>query len=616
MERIKKKWGVFILLLLLVAWQGRAQTYDIQQMEYYKTQIGSALQEKNALQAAFLYGQVVALCRVNPLFENELPDNLFNYGLWSTYAGNHQTSIDVLIELLDIPDHPDDNQSLLTLKARANNILGITYFFMDRWDDALVYYQKARDMAIEIQNKHVISIAENNIGNIYQKKEDYQTAIAHYLRCLQLQEEIDDKETICNTNFNLGTCYIELGNFDEGLPYLDFALNMAREIGDKEIESLCLIRLAQHNAQQKRQFVEALKQMDQAEQIAKEAGYRQVLNEVYHTRSIIEEERGDFASALNYFKMYKMLADTLFNEKTVNQLQEYEVRYQTKEKQLEIEHQQAEINRQKTRQYLLSGGLLIAGLLLVMLVYIVTLRTVRNRELADANTTKDKFFSIISHDLKNPAVAQRDAIQLLLDNSGQWDAASLSNYYRALLKSANGQVDLLYTLLGWAQLQTGRMPFLPAQFDLAVIIQTSISLIRNMADGKGITFDVQMPESAIVTCDKNMLTTVIRNLLTNAVKFTAIGGIVTLDILTDNSVSLTPSYYTISITDTGTGMTQEQIQNLFRLDRQHSRLGTAGEQGSGLGLIVCRELLQKHGSALQIESEEGKGSRFWFEITA
>ena len=306
-----------------------------------------------------------------------------------------------------------------------------------------------------------------------------------------------------------------------------------------------------------------------------------------------------------------MLADTLFNEKTVNQLHEYEVRYQTKEKELEIERQQAEISRQKARQYMLS----IAGVLLVMLVYIVALRTLRNRELAEANATKDKFFNIISHDLKVPAVAQRDALQLLLDNSGNWDANSLTSYYQKLLKSANGQVDLLYTLLGWAQLQTGRMPFIPAQFDLAVIMQSSIALIRSMADGKGVTFDVRIPETAIATCDKNMITSVIRNVLTNADKFTAKGGTVTLEISPcRDGMHSVPTTYAISISDTGTGMTPEQIENLFNLDSQQSRRGTVGEQGSGLGLIVCRELLQKHESQLHVESEEGKGSRFFFKI--
>jgi len=309
----------------------------------------------------------------------------------------------------------------------------MTYFFLKRWDDALVYYQKSLEMATGLQNNLGISIAENNIGNIYQKKEDYQRAI---------------------------------------------------------------------------------------------------------------------------------------------------------------------------------GGLFIAGLLLIVLIYIVTLRTRRNREFAEMNTIKDKFFSIISHDLKNPAIAQRDALQLLFDNSDKWDADSISKFYHKLLKSANTQVDLLYTLLGWAQLQTGRMSFNPIPFDLVSALQSDIGIIKNMAERKGILFEALLPQSAVVTGDCNMIVTVVRNLLTNAIKFTAEGGKVTLGINEDNS-----GKYTVSVSDTGTGMTPEQIQNLFRLDCQQSREGKAGEHGTGLGLIVCKELLQKHGSQLHIESEVGQGSRFRFGLT-
>ena len=139
-----------------------------------------------------------------------------------------------------------------------------------------------------------------------------------------------------------------------------------------------------------------------------------------------------------------------------------------------------------------------------------------------------------------------------------------------------------------------------------------------MAERKRITFETQMPPSSIISGDKNMLSTVVRNLLANAVKFTAKGGTVTLNIspriCTDAACHV--STVVVSITDTGIGMSPEQQQNLFRLDVQQSRKGTAGEQGSGLGLIVCREFLEKNNATLYVESEEGRGSRFWFACTS
>jgi len=195
----------------------------------------------------------------------------------------------------------------------------------------------------------------------------------------------------------------------------------------------------------------------------------------------------------------------------------------------------------------------------------------------------------------------------------------LSEYANELLKSAEGHVGLIFNLLGWARLQTGRMIYEPKPFYLAARLHADIFLIRNIAAKKGVTLIDRIPDEILVTGDSNMLSTVVRNLLTNAVKFTAEGGTVRLGISPCQDASTVPKVpqvpkYTISITDTGTGMTTEQIQKLFRLDSALSRTGTSGEQGSGLGLIVCKELLEKHGTELHIESEAGKGSRFWFEI--
>ena len=130
-----------------------------------------------------------------------------------------------------------------------------------------------------------------------------------------------------------------------------------------------------------------------------------------------------------------------------------------------------------------------------------------------------------------------------------------------------------------------------------------------MADEKEKKLDVQMPTTAIITDDEKMLDAVVRNLLVNAIKYTEKGGTVTLKV-----EPAATGKYTVTVSDTGVGMTAEQKNNLFRLAGQPSQRGTAGETGVGLGLIICREFLGKHGSALLVESEEGKGSRFWFEV--
>jgi signal transduction histidine kinase len=159
------------------------------------------------------------------------------------------------------------------------------------------------------------------------------------------------------------------------------------------------------------------------------------------------------------------------------------------------------------------------------------------------------------------------------------------------------------------------MAFNPEPFDIVPKLRAEANLIAKMAEQKGVTLKTELPEEAVVTGDKNMLATVVRNILTNAVKFTPAGGEVSLSaLLTPENLSNAQKTMIIAIKDNGVGMTAEQIDSLFRIDSHNSRQGTAGEQGTGLGLIVCNELLGRHGSTLHIESEVGKGSRFWFEI--
>jgi len=300
-------------------------------------------------------------------------------------------------------------------------------------------------------------------------------------------------------------------------------------------------------------------------------------------------------------------------ETSVRSFTEMTTKYETAKKELEIANQRNTIARQTTQRNLFAAGVAISAIFLALLWYMLHLRTRRNLALAEINATKDKFFNIISHDLKNPVVAQRDALRTLVVNSRTWDADRLEEYHKDLLKTSEEQTELVYNLLGWAQFQTGRISYTPGVFSLSLRLRSDIALLRNMAEYKGITFVANLPDDALVTGDANMLSTVVRNLLTNAIKFTGEGGTVTLDVSSCDKGAC-PLAYTISVSDTGTGMNAEQVQNLFRLNRTASKQGTAGELGTGLGLIVCKEFLEKHGSELHVESEEGKGSRFWFEI--
>lgn len=496
----------------------------------------------------------------------------------------------------------------------------------------------------------------NNMGNIYGMTLNYEKAIEIYLQAVKLMEAnptVDFGRRQMNIATNLGKLYIVVNELDKAYPMIKKAYELASAKEDLIVMINILGNFATYYSVCKN-HIQALHYSEEALRIAEKTNLpRQIfqseknliyryflvhdytkalyyaervfskipendwsnLHYIYIAMSMIDAATGNVEKSYEYVGKTQGMIGKISDENRHAALQEMEVKYEVEQK--ELKHQ-AEIKRHQTFRYFLIAGLLTAAVLIALLIYIVTLRNKRNRELAEMNATKDKFFNIISHDLKNPAVAQRDALQLLLSNADQWDTDSLTEYYRKLLHLADSQVVLLYNLLNWAQLQTGRMTYMPMTFNLTEALEQEIVLIQNMAEQKGITLNTHIPEIVLVTGDNNMLSIVVRNLLTNAVKFTSAGGTITLDIVPSATgrkfATSTETEYTLSISDTGTGMSPEQLQNLFCLGKKTSRLGTAGEQGSGLGLIVCKELVEKHGSILHVESTEGKGCRFWFEI--
>jgi len=481
------------------------------------------------------------------------------------------------------------------------------YSFMGVKEKAIEYGEKA--FALNPDDL----MALFSLGSAYSyESHNYEKANQYFEKALKICIEQNNIYAMGIFYYHLGKNALMVLDLDKAENYARKALEIHRKIGN--ISSYCDAIIMLGKLEQLRgRFVQAEKYAKEALEIAIEYDMLEEKRYCYQMLSELAISQRNNTDYMKYWKEGDLVELAIANEKSLKAAQEMEVKYETEKKQFEIERQQRIIAHQNLQRWLLAGGIAVCVVFLILLWYMLQLRTRRNHLLAEMNVTKDKFFSIISHDLKNPAIAQRDALQLLIKNAHLWDIDSLTEYYHELLKSAESQVELLYNLLNWAQIQTGRMAFTPIVFHLPVRLRSDISLIRKMAENKGIALNVDMPEDALVTGDSNMIVTVIRNLLTNAVKFTNNGGTVTLEI------SQSHNKYTVSVIDTGIGMNEEYIRNLLGetqlgASQRHFRRGTANEQSSGLGIIVCKELLEKHGSILHIESKEGAGSRFWFEI--
>jgi len=232
----------------------------------------------------------------------------------------------------------------------------------------------------------------------------------------------------------------------------------------------------------------------------------------------------------------------------------------------------------------------------------------KTAELKELNASKDKFFSIIAHDLKNPFGSIIGISEILKEETKASANFVLENYATIINNSAVQTFMLLENLLEWANSQRGKIQFTPVSIDLNVLISEEFNILYDRAKEKRIELINSLQDNLMIIADKNMIKTILRNLISNAIKFTNKNGKVEVKALINN-VNLE-----ISVSDNGIGMSEEIKVKLFKLDGNLSTRGTEDEKGTGLGLILCKEFVEKHGGKIWVESEEGKGSVFRFTI--
>lgn len=228
--------------------------------------------------------------------------------------------------------------------------------------------------------------------------------------------------------------------------------------------------------------------------------------------------------------------------------------------------------------------------------------------LIELNSTKDKFFSIIAHDLKGPFNSILGFSELLADRIKGNDYEEVEKYALIIHNSARRAMDLIMNLMEWSRSQTGRMEFNPENIDFVFLIKTISQLLNDIAQQKSITLYTETPEHVMVFADKAMMGTVMRNLISNAIKFTNPGGEVVISV--DHKINK----LMVTVADNGVGIKPDAMEKLFVIEKSYSTIGTQDEKGTGLGLILCKEFIERHGGEIWVESEVGKGSKFHFTI--
>lgn len=233
----------------------------------------------------------------------------------------------------------------------------------------------------------------------------------------------------------------------------------------------------------------------------------------------------------------------------------------------------------------------------------------RAKELEEIIAVKDKFFSIISHDLRapfSPLLGMCEVLPLMIDQ--QSSMSDIKQATESIHRSARNVYNLLENLLEWASIQRGQIPLEPTEINLSQLIQGTLSLLADKALEKKLTLTTKMPAEVWVYADENLLDTVLRNLTSNALKFTPSGGQVTI------AAYPKANFVEVTVSDTGVGMPADVQANLFQPGKNRSTLGTAKEQGTGLGLVLCKEMVEKNRGNIWVESVIDQGTTFYFTI--
>ena len=231
-----------------------------------------------------------------------------------------------------------------------------------------------------------------------------------------------------------------------------------------------------------------------------------------------------------------------------------------------------------------------------------------NHELKKLNSSKDKFFSILAHDLISPFTSLIGYSELLNNEVEKLSKEEIKEFAEDINLVAIKSHNLLENLLSWSSIQSNRIQFNPKITSLHPIVEDVLLLSTGNATSKGITLYNEVPKDVEVFADFNMLNTILRNLTSNAIKFTNSGGKISV------GFQELEDLFEIYVADTGVGMTEEDQSKLFKIDVHHSEIGTNNEKGTGLGLVLCAEFVAKHGGKISVDSHIGIGSKFVFTL--
>jgi signal transduction histidine kinase len=465
--------------------------------------------------------------------------------------------------------------------------------------------------------KSLFSLNNNNfiaLNNLDRPDE----SLKYLKKALECANEIDDKVSIAKVLTNTANYYERKGNLDSSMHYAKLGLEHCIKYDLKQGIAINYSNLAIFNMK-KRNFSEAVKYGETCLDFIEKERFEYLKSGVLMSLANCYDTLGNHKKALKYFRELLDIKDSAYDKETNDKIEELNIQYQIEKKE-EIETDLLE--KQKYSNYVFILLIIIVAVIAIGLYIRYNEKSkshklleskseeikLQNDQLFDLNATKDKFFSIIAHDLKGPLGNFNNVIDLLISQFNSLDENERLDFLKLIKESSQNIYNLLINLLDWSKAQRNLIKLELTQFPIDYYVKNTLNLLSPIAKTKSIELKKIINDDLIINGDVNLLTTVLRNLVSNALKYTPNGGSVTV------SSEIKDKEILISVRDTGVGMSKKILDGLFKVESTSSMPGTNDETGTGLGLILCKEFVEFHNGKIWVESAVGKGSTFFYTI--
>lgn len=541
-----------------------------------------------------------------------------------SYYGSFYLTIDNMQKALDIFERLHDSAGV----ANCNISLGHTYRRLRNRPNELQYHKAAYDIFLRMGIPERIGVTAHNLGETYFNIGDYDKSFTLTAKAIVINDSLHNLSVLSSCYKVMGNLYLQRKEYDKAEQNLLQVLSISDKLGvlsQKQATIEAMIQLAALYDQRGQQD-KKLQILNQAAAFVKENKLTDYVEAVYI--QLVEEyiKRKNGEKAREMIDAFKSTRDTLTriqledkNRLTLGFIQLFEM--EKKNNLLAEENRQQEL-RLNTRNLIMAGVGLFTLVLLVLLFLLIrnfrklkktnqllvkqdNIITTQNSKLAELNATKDKFFSVVSHDMKAPLNSLWSFANLLEEKMDTLQRDQILMLVRELRQHLESTTKMTDNLMTWAKLQMKEMKTSPANISIKEVVTDVLTLYQEIAQSKDIRIQQQVPADATVWADKNQVTFIIRNLVNNAVKYTSRGGqiLITGEKGKENK-------FVIKVADTGNGIQEAIITKLFTAEPIHSMRGTAGEQGSGLGLKLCHEFTQLNQGSLLVASKSGQGTVF------